>query len=154
MSTSGKLHMLLGRKQLTPLFRVHYHDLLKAICNYSYENLELLCEERLTQAIAAKMYELKDLNGYEFATTEESKSSEDYIEIVNHIFIRNMNVVRNLNPCLSLYKVNCTNAASNEYSYVLKADEHESGFTDTSNLEDKSLEKLEYMLDMKQNYQT
>ena len=45
LSTSGKMRMALRRRQLTPLFRSHYHDLLKAICNFSYEKLELLCEE-------------------------------------------------------------------------------------------------------------
>ena len=125
LSTSGKLRMALRRRQLTPLFRSHYHDLLKAICNFSYEKLELLCEDQLTQALAAKMYELKELEGYEFKTTEESKTSEDQIEIVNHMFVRNMNLARKLNPCLSLYKVVCTNSTSNEYCYMLKSDEQE-----------------------------
>ena len=121
LSTSGKFKMSLRRKQLIPLFRIHYHDLLKAICNYRYEKLELLCEEQLTLAIAAKMYELRELQGYEFSTTEESK--QDQIEIVNHLFIRNMSVIREINPCLSLYKVVCTNQRSNEYSYLLKTEE-------------------------------
>lgn len=94
------------------------------------------------------MYELKELEGYEFRTTEESKSSEDQIEIVNHMFVRNMNIARKHNPCLSLYKLVCTNPTSNEYSYVLKTDE----LDDDSKLADQTLEKLEYMLQMKQAY--
>ena len=94
------------------------------------------------------MYELRELQGYEFSTTEESK--QDQIEIVNHLFIRNMSVIRELNPCLSLYKVVCTNQRSNEYSYLLKTEECDDA--DDPSKEDESLEKLEEMLALKSLY--
>ena len=97
------------------------------------------------------MYELRELQGYEFSTTEESKTAaDDQVEIVNHLFIRNMSLVRNLNPCLSLYKVVCTNQASNEYSYILKTNESEDA--EDSSKADKSIERLESMLALKPLY--
>ena len=125
--------------------------MLKAICDHSYEKLELLCEEELTLAIAAKMYELRDLEGYEFTITEESKASEDQIEIVNHLLIRNMCLVRKSNPCLSQYKVVCTDSTANEYSYVLKTDAS-SDSSVSSKIDEQPLSKLEYMLSRKPLY--
>ena len=45
LGSSGKLRRAFRRRQLDPLFLLHYHDLLKAICNHRYEKLEMLCEE-------------------------------------------------------------------------------------------------------------
>ena len=42
----------------------HYRDLLRAIKIQNYELLELLCEDTLTQAIAAKVYELAEIGKY------------------------------------------------------------------------------------------
>ena len=45
LGSTGKLRRAFRRRQLNPLFLLHYHDLLRAICNHRYEKLEMLCEE-------------------------------------------------------------------------------------------------------------
>ena len=68
------------------------------------------------------------------------------------MFVRNMSLVRKYNPCLSLYKVVCTNPSTNEYSYLSKTDGAESESIEASLLADKSVEKLEVMMSMKKYY--
>lgn len=50
------------QKALALVFRDHYFDLLQAISSKSFEQLELLCEDRLTEAIAAAIYETTEIN--------------------------------------------------------------------------------------------
>lgn len=48
MSTSSKLKLLFRGRQLEALFLAHFSDLLRAIKSQNYEQLELLCEDKLT----------------------------------------------------------------------------------------------------------
>lgn len=61
-SRSEQARLRMRQKTLTILFRDHYHDLLTAIVSKSYEQLELLCEDRLTEALAASIYEVTEIN--------------------------------------------------------------------------------------------
>ena len=91
--------------------------LLKAITTQNYESLESLTEENLTKTIAAQMYELAVLKGYTFdcnadlmrilEQSAESKelTAADEFRIVNHIFLRNCQVARQENECLSKYSL-------------------------------------------------
>jgi|LauGreDrversion4_2_1035121.scaffolds.fasta_scaffold1072221_2 hypothetical protein len=58
------------KKALTILFRDHYYDLLSAIVSKSYEQLELLCEDRLTEALAASIYEVTEIHKQTFGVTK------------------------------------------------------------------------------------
>ena len=107
----------------------------------------MLCEEQLTLAIAARMYELRELQGYEFSTTSEEQPKET-VEIVNHFYIRNMHLDRDKNPCLSKFRLVCTKSTTNEYSYLEKSSNESSN--DSSIL---SLENLQRFLEFKQKYQ-
>lgn len=83
------------QKALTILFRDHYYDLLTAIASKSYEQLELLCEDRLTEALAACIYEVTEINKQTFGI---SKSGNQFsCEILNHFFVQNMHLQRSHN---------------------------------------------------------
>ena len=116
------------------MFKLHYHDLLRAICNHRYEKLEMLCEEQLTLALAARMYDLRELRGYEFSISKADKPKET-VEIVNHFYIRNMDFSRDKNPCLSGFKVVCTKQSTNEYSYLEKLSVESTGGSNIFNIE-------------------
>ena len=45
------------QKRLISQFKFAYFDLLKAITDMKYENIEQICEENLTEEIAAKIFE-------------------------------------------------------------------------------------------------
>ena len=82
--------------------------------------------------MAAKLYELKKLEGYQFQRTQKTEEGSEgdqefdtpndfEVEIVNHMFIKNMDIVRKNNPCLSQYQLECTDRGTNEYSYIKKS---------------------------------
>ena len=48
------------------MFSTHYADLLRAIVNGNYEALETLCEGRLTEEIAAKVFEFEKHRAVQF----------------------------------------------------------------------------------------
>jgi len=61
-SRSEQVKLQMRKKTLNILFRDHYFDLLTAIASKSYEQIELLCEDKLTEALAASIYEVTDIN--------------------------------------------------------------------------------------------
>ena len=54
------------KQSLEPTFVHKYFNLLQAIEEQNYEKIELLCDEALTEAIGAKIYELGHLEGFKF----------------------------------------------------------------------------------------
>ena len=83
------------QKTLTILFRDHYYDLLSAIASKSYEQLELLCEDRLTEALAASIYEVTEINKQTFGVAKTA--TQFSCEILNHFFVQNMHLQRSQN---------------------------------------------------------
>jgi hypothetical protein len=49
---------------LTHTFRDHYFDLLQAIATKNYSLLEILCEEQLTETLAAAIYDTTKVRNY------------------------------------------------------------------------------------------
>ena len=90
-----QIKLRLRQKALTLLFRDHYYDLLAAIVSKSYEQLELLCEENLTEAVAASIYEVTEINKQTFGVVKNG--NEFSCEILNHFFVENMQLQRKLN---------------------------------------------------------
>lgn len=66
MAYRSRLKLFIKKKPMQAQFLARYQDLLKAIKNQNYDTLDLLCEERLTKVIAAKVYELGHLQKYKF----------------------------------------------------------------------------------------
>ena len=146
--------------------------LLKAITTQNYESLESLTEENLTKTIAAQMYELAVLKGYTFdcnadlmrileqSTESKELTAADEFKIVNHIFLRNCQVARQENECLSKYSLQRQNVAGFSYSYVPKDRGSTGDLLDRLNVfEDGSLKKadsihiINEMLEFKKLYQ-
>ena len=90
------------------------------------------------------MYELRELKGFEFSIADKEKPKES-VEIVNHFYVRNMDLSRDKNPCLSNYKVICSKPSTNEYSYVDKSQP-----TSTNDNSLLSFDKLQNLLSLKE----
>ncbi len=59
----SKIKLLLRKRTLTKAFITHYQDLVKAIANDNYEALEAVCEGKLTEELAARIYESEKFRG-------------------------------------------------------------------------------------------
>lgn len=64
---------MLRKRALNRLFTTHYTDLLKAICNDNYEGIESLCEGKLTEELAAKVYQWEKFNNVQFRIINDEK---------------------------------------------------------------------------------
>ena len=122
MSTMSKLKLLFRRRQLEALFLSHYRDLLRAIKAQNYDQLELLCEDNLTQALAAKVYELCHIKKYRIEIGDSKPG--DHVKVMNHFFIKNVNVDRARNLCLSRYTIEPDTRAS-VLTYLMKPTSYE-----------------------------
>ena len=58
------------------MFLDHYSDLLKAISTQNFDTLELLCEETLTNELAASIYEWQTLNKFMMRVDEGQQKEE------------------------------------------------------------------------------
>ena len=116
--------------------------LLSAIKHQNYDKLESLCEEQLTLAIASKVYELGVLEGHKFDVKGDLERKDD-VTIINHFFVKNVQLQRKLNPCLSGLKV--VTSGPNEITYVDKAEAGD----DAAELEgaERDMVELEEMLE-------
>lgn len=58
MNPRSKISLAYRGRALRSKFLTQYYDLIKAIKDLKYEAIEQICEEKLTQEIAASIYEL------------------------------------------------------------------------------------------------
>ncbi|CDW77538.1 UNKNOWN [Stylonychia lemnae] len=107
------------------MFISHYQDLLRAIVNDNYDGIDSLCEQNLTIELAAKIYELEKHKGIQFRILNNTNDDEGAskkikrgvskagksnkiefdVEILNHFYVGNMSIDRELNPSLRDYKL-------------------------------------------------
>lgn len=79
--------------------------------------MELLCEDRLTQALAAKIYELSHIKKFKFEIADGKPG--DSVRVINHFFVHNVSVDRARNLCLSKFTVE-SDTRSSTLTYVIK----------------------------------
>jgi hypothetical protein len=73
---------------------------LTAISSKSYERLEILCEDELTEAIAACIYDQSVIQENQFQIHKPAKNEVYDIRVLNHFFLHNVQVTRSLNDHL------------------------------------------------------
>jgi len=106
----------------------------------------------LTQAIAAKIYELGHLQKYEFNLVEGPTA--DSIKILNHFYVKNVGIARNRNLCLSNYTT-ITDTRNSIVTYQLKQSSAFDFKTSQRKLfGDKTKEHLDLLLSFRPLYRT
>ena len=142
-SRIDQLKLSLKKKNLEIAFRDHYHDLLQAIASKSFDQLEILCEEQLTMALAAAIYKTTVIDKQSLSIVENG--SQTSCEIINNFFVKNMLITRKLNTLsIDNYHVK---EISNTLVYELK-----NASEIPMEKDEKSLKKLNYMLQLKDKY--
>lgn len=68
-----------------------------------YENIEQICEDQLTNEMGAKIFEYTKFKDCQFRVVGDPKQTE--MQIINHYFIKGMNMDRSKNPSLNQFKM-------------------------------------------------
>ena len=108
-------------KNLKRQFSEHYFDLLRAIESRDFQKLTALCEENLTQAIAAATYEQTKVLGNTFKVVKPAETKCE-VDIVNHFYIFGVNLSRERNANMLLRHYNLIHTKQGNLHYALKSE--------------------------------